>query len=150
MVLHQQRHSWGLPQTRRTTVLGAVHAIDPARVYDSRFDDGPLASGFNREVSVADAIDVSTGVVSLLNVVPAGATAIYFNVSITETLGAGFVLVAPGTAAIATASTINWSTAGQTLANASLTTLDTDRNVRVFVGGAGSTHFIIDITGYTA
>lgn len=128
---------------------GAVHAVAPSRVYDSRFADGPLASGFNRLVSVADAIDVMTGDISAFNTVPEGASAIYFNVTLTDTTGAGFLLVAPGDATEVTSSTLNWSSTGQTVANASLTTLDDDRNVRAFVGGAGSTHFIIDVTGYT-
>ncbi len=129
---------------------GAVHAVDPARVYDSRFADGPLLADFNRAVSVADAIDVGTGEISRSNLVAAGATAVFFNVTITETVAAGFVQVAPGSATAITGSTVNWSNAGQTVANGSFSTLDDDRNLRVFVGGGGSaTHFTIDITGYT-
>ena len=129
---------------------GAVHAIDPVRVYDSRFSDGPLLADFNRAISVADAIDPGTGLVSQADVVAAGATAVFFNVTITETVAAGFVQIAPGSATTITGSTINWSSAGQTVANGSFSTLDGDRNLRVFVGGGGSaTHFTIDITGYT-
>ena len=146
--------SSGTPGTWRTLAgprsAGAVHAIDPVRVYDSRFADGPLLADFHREISVADAIDVGTGEVSQFNVITDGATAVFFNVTITETVAAGFVQVAPGSATTITGSTINWSSDGQTVANGSFSTLDDDRNLRVFVGGGGSaTHFTIDITGYT-
>jgi len=57
------------------------------------------------------------------------------NVTLTQTAGAGFLLVAPGDAAAATASTLNWSSDDQTVANASLTALDDDRNVSAFVVG---------------
>lgn len=144
----------GTPGTWRrlagATSSGAVHAISPSRVYDSRFSDGPLAGDANRLVSVADRIDVSTGAVDLANMVPPGATAVYFNVTITSTVGQGFLGVSPGNATAAAASTINWSTSEVTVANASLSTLDTSRQLRVFAGGTGSaTHFIVDITGYT-
>lgn len=128
---------------------GAVHALAPSRVYDSRFADGSLGSGFNRAVSVTTSIDVTTGAPVLADVVPPGATSVFFNLTITETTGSGFVLIAPGNATEVTGSTMNWSAAGQTLANGSLTTVDATRTVRAFVGGGGSTHFIIDITGYT-
>jgi len=127
---------------------GAVHAIDPVRVYDSRLAAGPLESGFNRIVRVADGIDVHSGVVNHIDVVEEGAKAVFFNVAITLTTGAGFVLVAPGYATAVTASTVNWTGANQTVVNGSFTTLNSVRNVKVFAGGNGSTEFILDITGY--
>ena len=128
---------------------GAVHAIDPARVYDSRFADGPLGSGFNRQVAVANAIDALTGDVRLFDFVPSGATAVFFNLTITQTTGSGFVFVAPGDATVINGSTINWFSSATTAANASLSTLDGSRNLKAFVAGGGTTHFIVDITGYT-
>jgi hypothetical protein len=128
---------------------GALHAIDPARVYDSRFADGPLGSGFNRQVSTANAIDALTGDLRLANVVPSGATAVFFNLTITQTTGSGFVFVAPGDATVINGSTINWFASATTAANASLSTLDDSRTLKAFVAGGGTTHFIIDITGYT-
>ncbi len=128
---------------------GAVHAITPARVYDSRFVDGALGGGSNRQIFAGNAIDVVSGDVTMFNVVPSGATAVFFTVTITGTVGEGFALVAPGSATSVTGSSINWTSAGQTAANGSFSTLDDSRNLRVFAGG-GSTEFIIDITGYTA
>ncbi len=129
---------------------GALHLVAPARVYDSRLDAaGVLPTGASRIVSVADGRDVLTYAINAPNLVPAGAVAVLFNVTITGTVGAGVLAVAPGNQTVITASTINWSTIGQTVANASSSTLDTNRQLNVLSGGAGLTHFIIDITGYT-
>lgn len=143
----------GTPGTWRrlasSTSAGAVHAIDPKRTYDSRFTDGPLTTGSERVVSVSDGIDATTGVVNAPNIVPNGATAIFFNLTITQTTGAGFLQLAPGNASIVTASTINWASPDLSVANASFSTLDDARQVKILSGGSGSTDFIVDITGYT-
>ncbi len=89
-----------------------------------------------------------TGALSIANVVPVNATAAFFNLTITRTVGAGWLVVAPGGTATATASTINWSSAEATIANGSMSTLDDSRQVTVLAGGGGTTDFIVDITGY--
>lgn len=134
------------------TAAGAFIAIDPTRVYDSRLPDpaqGALASGASRAVSVAFQRDAVSGkVVQMGERVPEGATAIAFNITITETAGAGFLAVAPGNAASSPSSSINWTAAGQTIANGLIVKIHSDRTVKVFAGGAGSAHFIIDVNGF--
>ena len=128
---------------------GAFHAVNPVRAYDSRWAGGTaMASGSQRLLSVADGHDVTTGVVNAPNTVPAGATAVAYNLTVTGTVGSGFLSVAPGTASTVTASSINWSAAGQNLANGLIVGVDSSRQVRVFSGGGGSTDFLIDIVGY--
>jgi len=129
---------------------GAFHAIDPKRVYDSRAaqpSPGALAAGSSRVVSVADGRDLDTGAVTRAGLVPEDATAITYNLTITATVGSGFVAVAPGSATTFGASAINWSTSGTTIANAGLVQLDLDRQVKVFAE-VGATDFVIDVTGY--
>jgi hypothetical protein len=128
---------------------GAFHAVNPVRAYDSRWAGNTrIASGQFRLVSVADGHDKTTGLVDAPDVVPEGATAVAYNVTVAGTQAAGFLFVAPGTATGITASSINWFGPGQTLANGLIVPIDTLRQVRVFAGGGGSTHFIIDIVGY--
>jgi hypothetical protein len=130
---------------------GSLHPIEPTRVYDSRQSlpaPGRLAAGQDRTVSVADGRNVVGGAVTVSDLVPAGATAITYNLTIAKTSGIGFLAVAPGDATEAKASTINWSSEGFVIANAGLVKLDDDRRIKVFCGGAGTTDFIIDITGY--
>ena len=128
---------------------GAFHAVNPVRSYDSRWPGGTvMTSGSQRLLSMADGHDVTTGVVNAPNTVPVGATAVAYNLTVTGTVGAGFLAVAPGTASTITASSINWSAAGQNLANGLIVGVDGSRQVRVFSGGGGSTDFLVDIVGY--
>ena len=128
------------------TPLGYT-AVTPTRVYDSRLTDGTITGGATRTLSVANGIDITTGSVTVPNLVPAGATAIQYNLTVTNTVGNGYLQIAPGTATTITSSSINWSTTGQILANGLSVKLDTNRQVKAFAGG-GSTHFVIDVLGY--
>jgi hypothetical protein len=120
-------------------------------VYDSRSaapTPGTIAGGQNRTVSVADKRNTTTGAVVTANFVPAGATAVTANITVVSASGAGFLTVNPGGVITVDSSTINWSTAGQVLANGVTLTLNTTRQLSVVAGGGGSTDFIIDISGY--
>ena len=132
-------------------VAGAYHAVTPRRVYDSRRMtyplNGVLSSGQHRTISVANSYN-NNGVLVTSNFVPAGATAVFANVTIDDTVGAGYLTVNPGGDTVEGASTINWSAAGQTLANGVALTLNGSRQLTVVAGGPGSTNFIIDISGY--
>lgn len=132
------------------SAAGAFHAVEPTRVYDSRAaapTPGTLGPNSSRVVSVADGRN-NAGIVNVANIVPAGASAVTFNVTVTGTSGGNFLSVAPGNAASSGASTLNWA-GGYDIANASVVKLDGSRQVKVFMGDqGGSSHFIIDITGY--
>jgi hypothetical protein len=128
----------------------ALLPIEPTRVYDSRQPQpffGPLAAGQNRTVSVADGRNVNGGAITEPDIVPEGATAITYNLTVSGTVGAGFLAIAPGDATTFKASAINWASSGLVLANAGLVKLDDNRQIKVFCG-TGSTDFIIDTTGY--
>lgn len=141
----------GTPGTWRKlagpNAAGALHVVAPRRAYDSRFLDGIVSAGGSRLVSVAEGIDVETGL-STGALVPAGATSVFMNLTVVNTVRRGFLSAAPGSAVTATASSINWSASGQVLANGTMSTLDDERQLRVFAGG-GDTDFIVDVTGYT-
>jgi hypothetical protein len=130
---------------------GAFHPIEPARVYDSRLaastPSGPMAPNTNRVISVKDGRD-ATGAVVTPDVVPAGATAVTFNLTVAGPTGPNFVSAVPGDATGFTTSTINFP-GGFDAANGSVVKLDADRQVKLFCGDqSGSTHVILDITGY--
>lgn len=126
---------------------GMFNAIQPFRVYDSRFAGGPVSPGDDRIINCRDALNVSDGTVSVANAVPVGAQAITFNLTVVNTVGGGFLTVAPSTAVAITASSINWDNSlGGALANGTLSALGGDRQVKVFARGTGD--YIIDVTGY--
>jgi hypothetical protein len=146
----------GTPGTWRqisgTTTAGVFHAIDPFRAFDSRVASYPqtglLAPLASKVVSVANAYD-TVGALVTADAVPAGATAVAYNVTVTGTTGPNFLAVTPGDAATFTTSTINWSSPGLSLANGSIVKVDATRQVKIWGGDqAGSTHVIIDVTGY--
>ncbi|CAB4945020.1 unannotated protein [freshwater metagenome] len=133
-------------------VAGAYHAVTPSRVYDSRRPtyplNGVLSSGQNRTISVANSYHTGTGVLVTSNFVPAGATAVFANVGVVNTVGEGWLAVNPGGVTAVSASTINWSAAGQILANGVALTLNDSRQLTAVNRSPGSTDFFIDITGY--
>jgi hypothetical protein len=126
-------------------------AITPARAYDSRLNmvpdaNGTLAGGANRTVSVANARNILTGVVTG-TVVPANAVAVAYTLTVADTLGQGYLAVNPGGVTVVSASSINWFGAGEIIANTGVVKLGPDRTLTVVAGG-GSANFIIDIVGY--
>ena len=123
------------------------HPVTPFRAYDSRLSGGPIGSG-SRVISVKDARDPGSGVIVTPDAVPAGASAVTFNLTVVNTAATGFLSVVPGDVSVVSSSTINWFGDGEILANASTVKLDGSRQVNVIKGGPGSTNFIIDITGW--
>ena len=112
-----------------------------------RPESPPLPIAGQRVISVADGHD-GEGTVISPDLVPQHATAITYNLTITETTGIGFLSVTPGDVTDVTSSAVNWAAAGVTIANAGVVKLDDQRRVNVINGPAGTTHFLIDITGY--
>lgn len=115
--------------------------LPPQRAYDSRAGDSKTTSGEVRTISLEP----------VLTQVPGSAL---INLTIDQTEGSGYLSVfspvgeggspPPGT------SNINWSTNGQTLANLAVVKLvgEHSDSFAVLSGGAGRTHFIVDVLGY--
>jgi hypothetical protein len=128
----------------------AFHAIPPKRVYDSRFIAplGLLATGASRVISVANGYPNGSGTIDVADVVPVGAKAVAYNITVVDTVNSGFLSVNPGDATAAGGSSINWFGSGQILANGLVVTLDNNRQMKVFCGGGGATDLLVDILGY--
>jgi hypothetical protein len=148
-------YSGGTPglwrQISGSTTAGAFHPLSPGRVYDSRATTpapGVLTSGSNRTISVADRRNPTTGAVLQADFVPVNATAVFANITITNTAASGYLAVNPGGTITADSSVINWSTDGQTLANGVALMVNGSRQLTAVAGGPGSTDFLVDITGY--
>jgi hypothetical protein len=128
---------------------GSLHVVEPTRVYDSRWSSGggPLVSGSSRGIDISAGRNLATGAIETANLVPAKAVAAHYTITVTDTVGAGFVAVTSIGASTFRASTINWSAPGSILANSTLGKI-TSPELRLWCGGGGSTHIIIDILGY--
>jgi hypothetical protein len=126
--------------------------LPPGRVYDSRlpvFGAAKFSNGQNVLVNVSHRRDLD-GMVNLLDFVPPGATAINMNLSVTETVGAGFLAVTSGSAATFGAASLSWFGPNQIVTTGTTSPINAARLIRVWVGGTGDcqTHIIIDVTGY--
>lgn len=125
---------------------GGLITVAPKRVYDSRKDAaGKIVKGATRVVNVSNEI------VTVINVVPAGAKAIAYNLTITDTESDyGYLTIVPGGDPTGGVSSINWDKAKATLANGLIVGVNANREVSVFCDGTGTTkaHFVIDVVGY--
>ncbi|HET8590176.1 MAG TPA: hypothetical protein VFM01_11140, partial [Nakamurella sp.] len=108
---------------------------NPVRVYDSRSHDGPIHAGQSRTLSLADRL-------------PAGATGAIVNLTITGTLGGGYLTLYPAGHTRPHTSSINWYTTGQTLANQATTNLGNTTAITIYA--AGTTQYLIDLLAYLA
>jgi hypothetical protein len=129
------------------------HAITPVRAFDSRIAaytaSGVLAPNTAKVIDVSSAHDLTTGALTVANTVPAGATAITYNITVVGATGGGnFVAVTAGDAGSYAAGAINLLPTGA-VANASTVGIAADRTIKLWGGtGPGSTQVIIDVTGY--
>lgn len=134
-----------------TVLTGPVYVLtQPVRVFDSRtappaMGGGRLSTGNSIGIPLGAAVDaVSGGLHS-----PA---AVWINVTVTRTLGAGYLVVRPsdatGEVPLPPTSNVNWFANGQTLANQAFVAVGFETYIQVYAGGAGSTHVIVDLQGY--
>ena len=124
---------------------GSFHVLESAgRVYDSRPGYTPTNVAKGRLVqNEVRTIDLGPAPM------PQAARAAVVNLTITDTSSAGgFLKVYKAGAAIPVASAINWTGAGQTIAN-SATVAVGGGSINVRCGGNGaSTHVIVDVAGW--
>jgi glucose/arabinose dehydrogenase len=115
------------------------YTTTPCRIADTR-TGSPLSSGVERPFPL---VGGACGV-------PATASALALNVTVTGATGSGYLTLFPGNLTAPLASTVNFF-AGQTRANNAVTALSTDGlgQVKAIAGMTGGTvHLIIDVAGY--
>jgi hypothetical protein len=117
----------------------------PLRIYDSRIDMVLLGGA---KLAAGSTITVTVSVPDEDRFL----TAAFLNVTITDTEGAGYLRVSgtdsSGEKPVPVTSNVNWSQAGQTLANLVLTSVGSEFGVDIFAGGGGRTHVVVDVQGY--
>ena len=111
--------------------------LSPQRLFDTRAEGEPLQPG--------DYIDV---VVTGHAGVPANATAVVMNVTITQAGGPGFVTVWPAGAPQPLASSLNTINEGQTVPNLVTVSIGNGGKVSLFADSGG--HLLADVAGYYA
>lgn len=141
----------GTPGTWRrlggSNTAGAMTLLpSPVRVYDSRAGKEPLAVGPKTPL----ATDTDRVVDCTLNAsgVPADALGVLINVTATNQTGGGFMSARANGVAYANTSNLNWTAAGQTIANAATVACGSGAKIAVRLGGATASNVIIDVVGY--
>lgn len=115
-----------------------LYTVDPCRVIDTRLTS-PLASGISREIPVAGLCGI-----------PMTARAVVINVTAVSSTGPGYISLWPSDRPQPGTSVINFM-AGQTRANNAVLGVASDTGTleaRSLVGGSGSVHMILDVSGY--
>ena len=118
-----------------TPILTPVYSpVGPFRIFDSRTSTGRITTG--EEWLLTRTPDSSI-------------EANCFNLTVTETVGKGWLAIYPGDVAFGGTSSINWFGDSQDLANNAYTKIEaSNAGIHVQCGGGGtSTHFVIDIIG---
>ena len=119
--------------TSESATGARFYAVDPQRTYDSRSDPaGKLSGGQSRTTT---------------SPIPADASAVVLNATVTGTQGTGYLSVTPPGVAVPTTSTVNWYRSPTTRANGSIIPTESAAN-RSYVGGSFSTHYLFDTAGY--
>lgn len=131
-----------LPITLAPATPLDFYTIHPCRIYDSRLWPGPLPSAVTRFIQG-----------TILCGIPVGARALAANVTVIAPTNAGYVTLYPGNYPQPITTTVNF-TAGITRSNHLVLPLATTGAgtlaALASIAGNGSTHLVIDVSGYYA
>jgi beta-glucanase (GH16 family) len=109
--------------------------ISPLRLVDTRLTGQTLGTGGSFVLQVSG-----------LGGVPANASAVVLNVTVTKTNASSFLIEYPSTVARPTASDLNW-VGGQTVANMAVASLGSTGAI-TFYNGVGSSDVVVDLAGW--
>ena len=132
----------GATATGRIFDAGVFFTLQPCRLIDTRNPAGPfggpaLVAGQQRSFSLAGRCGI-----------PTTARAVAVNVTATEPTTQGHLIWFPSGAEKPRTSTVNY-TAGLTIANDAIVPVGTSTGLTVHCGQAsGTTHVVVDVTGY--
>ena len=113
---------------------GGFVALSPTRYVDTRYT---LPVGANRTLDLF---------IAGRNDIPSDAAAVSVNITATQPTSYGYVAAYP-TGSVPSTSTLNF-VAGQTVPNAAIVRIGTGGSITLLNASPGSTHLIVDVTGY--
>ena len=116
---------------------GALGALTPARIADTRFAGGPIAAYTSRTLQILGAGGVPASAVS----------AVVLNLTVTDTTAAGYLTAYPSDTTPPNASNLNF-VPGQTVPNLVVVPVGADGTIQIYNGAAGSVDVVADVAGY--
>jgi CHRD domain len=118
---------------------------NPLRAYDSRTDTaGVINAGQTRVISLARGVDAAN--VSQI-AVPPGAVAAIVKLTVTDTVGAGFLKMYSNAVSEPPTASVNWSAPGSIIGETGPVAVDAEAKVKI-TAGVNTTHFVIDVVGF--
>ena len=117
------------------TDAGAVVPVTPTRLWDTR-EHAVLSSGETLPLHVAGVAGV-----------PADATAVFVNVTVTQPQAYGYLTVFPAGEAVPATSNLNF-VPGLTAPNLALVKVGKNESISIQNGSPGAAHVVVDIQGY--
>lgn len=115
-------------------------AVAPDRILDTR-------KGIGAAEAQAAAYSVTPVAVAGLDGIPATASAVAVHVTVTDTLGGGFVAAEPDGDGLLNTSSVNFGK-GQTVSNTVIVPLGSDGKIELYNGATGPVDLIADVAGY--
>jgi hypothetical protein len=109
--------------------------VSPLRLVDTRLTGQTLGTGGSFVLQISG-----------LGGVPANASAVVLNVTVTKTNASSFLIEYPSTVGLPTASDLNW-VGGQTVANMAVASLGSTGAI-TFYNGVGSSDVVVDLAGW--
>jgi hypothetical protein len=131
-------HATVLTSQPSSTASSAYTAMTPTRLLDTRATNQTMAADTTLNLPVVTTADG----------VPANATAVALNVTVTNTTDSGYLSAYPTGGTQPTVSSLNW-TMGETVANSAIVPIGTGGSVTVY-NHTGNTDVVVDIQGYFA
>lgn len=128
-------NGWFTDGSDPSAIQGEFTGQAPSRIMDTRNGDGPIGGGQSRNLQVAG-----------VRGVPAGATAVVLNVTVTNPSQAGFLVVYPSDAVQPPSSDLNFF-AGKTIPNLVVVKLGADGAITI-KNSTGSADVIVDVLGW--
>ncbi|GAA0663276.1 hypothetical protein GCM10010193_13310 [Kitasatospora atroaurantiaca] len=123
-----------------TTEAGSqLKPINPTRLLDTRDS--------SKQANLAGKGEVALQVGGQAGVPASGVSAAVLNVTITDTVGPGYLTAYPSGTTRPLASNLNWS-AGQTIPNAVIVPVGADGKVNLYNGSPWGSNVVVDIAGY--
>jgi uncharacterized protein (DUF1501 family) len=123
-----------------STAAAGFRSVTPRRIADTREGIAFARGAGPNEVAVLPVAGVGD--------VPADATAVVLNVTVTQPSDAGYLTVWPTGAAMPPTSSVNWRP-GETVPNLVVVSVGSGGSVSMF-NSAGSSHLVADVFGYFA
>ncbi|HVS00714.1 MAG TPA: hypothetical protein VMW27_29105 [Thermoanaerobaculia bacterium] len=122
------------------------HSLTPCRIVDTRNAAGPTGGpALNHGQVRSFPIQGNCGV-------PSGAKAVALNVTVVSPAGGGHLTIFPSGTSVPLVSTLNFNAGEPALANGAIVPLSANANdlstQPAVIGGNGTVHLILDVTGY--